>query len=62
MDTVRKVQSRHWVDRLEATDSDGLAAEVFYDYWVWPAMMAMAIGPHHAACCPPQYSSGFSEP
>lgn len=28
------------LDRLEATDSDGLAAEVFSDYWMWPASLA----------------------
>lgn len=28
------------LDRLEATDSDGLAAEVFRDYWIWPAVLA----------------------
>jgi Ca-activated chloride channel family protein len=28
------------LDRLEATDSDGLAAEIFHDYWVWPAGLA----------------------
>ncbi|GFE52261.1 VWA domain-containing protein [Roseobacter cerasinus] len=28
------------LDRLEATDSDGLAAEVFRDYWIWPATLA----------------------
>ncbi|WP_299870154.1 VWA domain-containing protein [uncultured Roseobacter sp.] len=32
------------LDRLEATDSDGLAAEVFRDYWVWPAGLAMCLG------------------
>lgn len=25
------------LDRLEATDSDGLAAEIYRDYWPWPA-------------------------
>ncbi len=25
------------LDKLESTDSDGLAAEVFYEYWIWPA-------------------------
>ena len=29
------------LDRLEATDSDGLAAEVFREYWVWPAGLAV---------------------
>ncbi|TCS64477.1 Ca-activated chloride channel family protein [Primorskyibacter sedentarius] len=28
------------LDRLEATDSDGLAAELYRDYWIWPAMAA----------------------
>ncbi len=28
------------LDRLEATDGDGLAAEVFREYWVWPAGLA----------------------
>lgn len=28
------------LDRLEATDSDGLAAEVHRDYWPWPAALA----------------------
>lgn len=28
------------LDRLEATDSDGLAAEVFREYWPWPAGLA----------------------
>lgn len=28
------------LDRLEATDSDGLAAEVFHEHWVWPAGLA----------------------
>ncbi|WP_195822216.1 VWA domain-containing protein [Roseobacter sp. MH60115] len=32
------------LDRLEATDSDGLAAEVFRDYWVWPAGLAVCLG------------------
>lgn len=34
------------LDRLEATDGDGLAAEVFYEYWVWPAALAalLALG------------------
>lgn len=36
------------LDRLEATDTDGLAAEVFRDYWVWPAglaaLLALAFG------------------
>ncbi|MCV3274055.1 VWA domain-containing protein [Roseobacter sinensis] len=32
------------LDRLEATDSDGLAAEVFRDYWMWPAGLALGLG------------------
>lgn len=32
------------LDRLEATDSDGLAAEVFRDYWIWPAGFAVCLG------------------
>ena len=32
------------LDRLESTDSDGLAAEVFRDYWMWPAALAGLIG------------------
>ncbi|WP_146346668.1 VWA domain-containing protein [Phaeobacter marinintestinus] len=32
------------LDRLESTDSDGLAAEVFRDYWVWPAALAGLMG------------------
>jgi Ca-activated chloride channel family protein len=31
------------IDRLEATDADGLAAEVHRDLWVWPASLAGAI-------------------
>jgi Ca-activated chloride channel family protein len=31
------------LDRLEATDSDGLAAEVYRDYWAWPAGLAVAL-------------------
>lgn len=31
------------LDQLEATDSDGLAAEVFRDYWIWPAALAAAL-------------------
>ncbi|WP_227272150.1 VWA domain-containing protein [Roseobacter weihaiensis] len=31
------------LDRLEATDSDGLAAEVFRDYWMWPAFLAAVL-------------------
>lgn len=32
------------LDALEATDSDGLAAEVFHDYWMWPAALAAVLG------------------
>ncbi len=32
------------LDALEATDSDGLAAEVFHDYWMWPAGLAALLG------------------
>lgn len=32
------------LDRLESTDSDGLAAEVFRDHWVWPAALAGLMG------------------
>ncbi|WP_299672005.1 VWA domain-containing protein [uncultured Roseobacter sp.] len=32
------------LDRLEATDGDGLAAEVFRDYWMWPAGLAVCLG------------------
>lgn len=28
------------LDRLEATDSDGLSAEIYRDYWPWPAAAA----------------------
>ncbi|MFN3208006.1 MAG: VWA domain-containing protein [Roseovarius sp.] len=28
------------LDRLEANDSDGLAAEIFRDYWPWPAALS----------------------
>nr|WP_245306220.1 VWA domain-containing protein [Roseovarius aestuariivivens] len=28
------------LDRLEATESQGLAAEVFQEYWMWPAALA----------------------
>ncbi|MEX0367234.1 MAG: VWA domain-containing protein [Ruegeria sp.] len=31
------------LDRLEATDSDGLAAEVYRDYWPWPAALAVGL-------------------
>ena len=31
------------LDRLEATDSDGLAAEVHHDYWQWPAGLAVLL-------------------
>lgn len=32
------------LDRLEATQSDGLAAQVHRDYWTWPAALAAALG------------------
>ncbi|MEM8951037.1 MAG: VWA domain-containing protein [Pseudomonadota bacterium] len=32
------------LDRLEATDGDGLAAEVFHEYWTWPAALAALLG------------------
>ncbi len=28
------------LDRLEASDSDGLSAEVFAEFWIWPAALA----------------------
>lgn len=28
------------LDRLEATQSDGLAAEIYREYWLWPATLA----------------------
>ncbi|MGR3368226.1 MAG: VWA domain-containing protein [Sagittula sp.] len=31
------------LDRLEATDSDGLAAEVFREHWIWPASLAVIL-------------------
>jgi Ca-activated chloride channel family protein len=31
------------LDRLETTDGDGLAAEVFHEYWVWPAGLALLL-------------------
>jgi Ca-activated chloride channel family protein len=31
------------LDRLEATDSDGLAAEIYRDYWLWPAGLAVGL-------------------
>lgn len=31
------------LDALEATESDGLAAEVFREYWIWPAAFAAAL-------------------
>ena len=31
------------LDRLEATDSDGLAAEIYRDFWVWPASLALLL-------------------
>lgn len=30
------------LDRLEATDSDGLAAEIYREFWLYPAAMALA--------------------
>ncbi|MCR9147842.1 MAG: VWA domain-containing protein [Rhodobacteraceae bacterium] len=32
------------LDRLESTDSQGLAAEVYRDYWPWPAALAALMG------------------
>jgi len=31
------------LDQLESTDSDGLAAEIYHDYWSWPAGMAAVL-------------------
>ncbi|MEP6018494.1 MAG: VWA domain-containing protein [Paracoccaceae bacterium] len=31
------------LDKLESTDSDGLAAEVYRDYWLWPASLAVLL-------------------
>ncbi|MFZ5963716.1 VWA domain-containing protein [Thalassococcus sp. BH17M4-6] len=31
------------LDQLEATDSDGLAAEVFAEFWIWPAALAAVL-------------------
>lgn len=31
------------LDQLESTDSDGLAAEIYRDYWFWPASLAVAL-------------------
>jgi Ca-activated chloride channel family protein len=31
------------LDRLEATESDGLAAEIYRDYWLWPAGLAVGL-------------------
>ncbi|WP_299846697.1 VWA domain-containing protein [uncultured Roseovarius sp.] len=31
------------LDKLEATDSDGLAAEIYRELWVWPAAMAAGL-------------------
>lgn len=31
------------LDRLEATDSDGLAAEVYREFWTWPAGLAILL-------------------
>jgi Ca-activated chloride channel family protein len=41
--TEELVQVTEALDRLEATDSDGLAAEVFRDFWPWPAALAVAL-------------------
>jgi len=32
------------LDKLESTDSDGLAAEVFREFWFWPAGFALMLG------------------
>lgn len=32
------------LDRLESTDSDGLSAEVYHDYWFWPGGLAALLG------------------
>ncbi len=32
------------LDALEASESDGLAAEVFREYWIWPAALAACLG------------------
>lgn len=31
------------LDRLEATDGDGLAAEIYREYWPWPAALAAVL-------------------
>ena len=31
------------LDELESTDSDGLAAEVFHELWIWPAGLALLL-------------------
>lgn len=31
------------LDELESTDSDGLAAEVFHEHWIWPAGLALLL-------------------
>lgn len=37
------VEVANALDRLEATETDGLAAEVFRDFWVWFAMVAAGL-------------------
>lgn len=32
------------LDRLEATDSDGLAAEIYRELWIWPAGLVAMLG------------------
>ncbi|MEM8956957.1 MAG: VWA domain-containing protein [Pseudomonadota bacterium] len=32
------------LDRLEATEGDGLSAEVFHEFWPWPAGLAALLG------------------
>ncbi len=32
------------LDKLESTDSAGLAAEIYHDYWFWPAGLAAFLG------------------
>ncbi|MGY9050027.1 MAG: VWA domain-containing protein, partial [Rhodobacterales bacterium] len=31
------------LDQLEATEGDGLSAEVFAEFWIWPAALAAAL-------------------
>ena len=42
-DLVRVTEA---LDRLEATEGDGLAAEIYREHWIWPAMAAgtLALG------------------